>query len=246
MFIVPFCLFWYLLLKRFYDGIAAWMQSSEILIFASNWFDLDLLTRLFIDHPPTLSTFLLIALYTAPFFAALAANDMYASDISNGYFRFLISRSRRIEIFLARFLSTFLLTALLLAIAGIAAMLISIYIEAAPLGQALLYTIQIILVVILYSTPYLACMAIVSTMAHSAIAALLLGMVGYVAILVCIFIANHTLTDTNLFAYLLPSGIRPDLVSNDPMARSMALASLPAYTFIFGFLAWAIFRKRNF
>jgi len=246
LFLFPFFVFWYLVLKKFYDGVAALIQSSEALMIASTKFDIDILTNLFIDHPPSLSSFFILAVYSTPLFAMLIANDMYATDLGSGYFRYLISRTQRIEIFLARYLSTFILIACSLVIVGIASSVISVQLEGYAVDNVLIYFIQIIMILFLYICPYIAFMAIISALMNSAIAALCVSMVSYISILIFIFIANATFEDTNLFFYLLPSGMKIDLIVIDYIATPLALASLPAYTFAYGYIAWTIFTRRNF
>lgn len=244
IFLLPFFLFWYLLLREFYDGLATRLQSSEILMLLSAKFDMDLIARLLVDHPPSLSAFFIFGLYSTPFFAVLAANDSFASDLGNGYFRFLTARCQRIEIFLGRYLSTFSLFAASLSVVTVAAGLISIFIEGYTFSHVLVYSIQIISIMILYAAPYLAFMTIISCMFNSAIAALSLGMLAYISIVFTIFILNGLFSETNSFSYLLPSSAKTSLISDDSFA--FAVASLPAYTLIYAWLGWVIFRKRNF
>ena len=246
IFLLPFFLFWYLLLREFYDGIATRLQSSEVLMLLSAKFDMDLIARLLVDHPPSLSAFFIFGLYSTPFFAVLAANDSFASDLGNGYFRFLTARCQRIEIFLGRYLSTITLLAAALSVVAVAAGLISIFIEGYAFSHVLLYAIQITSVLILYTAPHLAYMTIISSMFNSAIAALFLGMLAYISIVFSIFILNILFSETNSFAYLLPSSVKASLIGDDGFAFAVAITSLPAYTLIFAWLGWGIFRKRNF
>ena len=93
--------------------------------------------------------------------------------------------------------------------------------------------------------PFIAGMAIISSLLNSAIATILLASVGYVILLLGLYIAEAAFDEPALFFYILPSGIKKDLISMDTASMYMALASIPAYTLIFAWMAWAIFKRRN-
>ena len=61
-----------------------------------------------------------------------------------------------------------------------------------------------------------------------------------------ISIANAYVNDSGIFSYLLPSGLKTDLIAVDTHDLTLALACLPAYCLIFGILAWLRFKSRNF
>ena len=245
MYILPFSLFWYLVLKRFYEGAANWIQSSDFLMLAGTKFDLDVITHLFVELPPSMSAFFILAIYTTPFFTMLAANDLFATDLGSGFFRFIISRCHRVEIFLARYLSSLMVITACTIIAAVAAACIATFIEDYPVAITIGYLFKIIGILILYSMPFIAGMAIISSLLNSAIATILLASVGYVILLLGLYIAEAAFDEPALFFYILPSGIKKDLISMDTASMYMALASIPAYTLIFAWMAWAIFKRRN-
>lgn len=80
---------------------------------------------LFVEQPPLLSAFFLVVLYTAPFFAILAGCDQFASDLGNGFLRFLSARCLRIEIFLGRYLGAYCLLSAAYLCAAAAAVILS-------------------------------------------------------------------------------------------------------------------------
>lgn len=246
MFILPFALFWYLVLKRFYEGAANWIQSSDFLMLASTRFDMDIVNHLFVELPPSMSAFFILAIYTTPFFTMLAANDMFASDLGSGYFRFLITRCRRSEIFLARCLGSLLLIAFCLLVSGVAAMLIATFVEAYPATVTVSYFLKISAILVLYAIPYITAMAVLSTLMNSAIAVMLLACVGYTITLIGIYSAKAAFNEPVIFFYLLPSGIKKDLLSMNSADLLMAIASIPAYALIFGSIAWSLFKRRSF
>lgn len=246
MYILPFSLFWYLVLKRFYDGAANWIQSSDFLMLASTKFDMEIISHLFVELPPSMSAFFILALYTTPFFTMLAANDLFASDLGSGYFRFLITRCQRSEIFLARCLSSLMIITICLLICGAAAALIATFVEGYPATQTGGYFFKIISILIIYSIPFIAGMAVLSAMLNSAIAVMLLACAGYTMILIGIYIAEAAFDEPVMFFYLLPSGIKKDLISMNSSDMLIALVSTPAYTLILACTAWFLFKRRNF
>ena len=245
IYILPFALFWYLVLKRFYEGAANLLQSSDFLMLASTRFDMEMLSHLFVELPPSMSAYFILALYTTPFFTMLAANDMYATDLGNGYFRFLITRCQRGEMFLARSLGCLMLITGCLILCGATATLIATFIENYPATLTLSYFFRITSILILYSIPFIAAMAILSSLLNSAIAVMLLACVGYVVALIGIYSAEAAFKEPVMYFYLLPSGVKKDLISMNNADLWIAIAALPAYTLIYGWAAWAVFRRRN-
>jgi len=246
MYILPFSLFWYVVLKRFYDGAANWIQSSDFLMLASTRFDMEIISHLFVELPPSMSAFFILALYTTPFFTMLAANDLFASDLGNGYFRFLITRCHRSEIFLARCLSSLLIIASCTLVCTAVAGLIATFIEGYPGTLTCGYFFKIISILIIYSIPFVAGMAVLSAMLNSAIAVMLLACAGYTLILIGIYIAEAAFDEPAMFFYLLPSGMKKDLISMHGTDMLIAVASTPAYALILACIAWFLFKRRNF
>ena len=245
MYVLPFSLFWYLVLKRFYDGAANWIQSSDFLMLASTRFDMEIVSHLFVELPPSMSAFFILAIYTTPFFTMLAANDLYASDMGTGYFRFLITRCQRSEIFLARCLGSLMIITFCTLVCGITALLIAIFIEGYPGTTAVGYLLKIISILMLYSIPFIAGMAVLSPMLNSAITVMLVACVSYTVTLIGLYIASAAFDEPVMFFYLLPSGIKKDLISMHNTDLLIAIASTPVYTLILALIAWSIFKRRN-
>ena len=245
MYILPFGLFWYVVLKQFYQGAAYSIQTNGVVILSGIGFDMDTLNHLFIELPPSMSALYLGAIYTAPFFVMLAANDLFSSDLGGGYFRFLVTRCQRSEIFLARCLSCLLIIASCTLICAAITGLIATFIEGYPGTVTSAYFFKIIFILIIYSIPFVAGMAVLSAMLNSAITVMLLAVVGYTLTLLGISIAEVAFHEPVIFNYLLPSGVKKDLISIKSADLWIAIAALPAYTLIYGWAAWSVFRRRN-
>jgi hypothetical protein len=246
LFIIPFAMLWYPILRNFDHDVSAWFRGREGIMVAATLFDVDVAAALFIDHPPLLSAFFLVALASAPFFVILAAHDQVASDLGSGYFRFLSIRCTRFEIFLGRLLGALVLLSCAYGVVGIAAAALSMLADGTPAGAAFLYLLQIMLTVFLYIAPLVAYAALVSALCSSALAALLLGMAGYAALLILMWAGNGLFTDHAPFSYLLPSGIKNHLFGVDALRSTLAAACLPVYALAYGWCGWKIFGMRNF
>ncbi len=245
-FLAPFLLFWGLLLYHTDADIIARLKSVEVFTALSAWLGAETARTLLWEHPVMLSAFLLISLMTAPAFMLLAGNNQFSSALSSGYFRFLCTRCRRLEIFIGHYLGS-------LALAGIALLLIGIYClglsashESYPFSFVFLYFLKIMLIVMLYHAALLSYTAIISAALGSPLGSLLLAAVGYAGLLVFASIANTMHGDTQLFSYVLPGSLKPLLLDMNTLGFMWASLALPVYIMAYGLLAWAIFKQRDF
>lgn len=246
VFIVPFLLFWFVMFRWLNRDVSTWFAKGDGVLAMSLLFDPSIASALFVDQPPVLSVYFLLALATAPFFTMLAAHDQSSSDIGSGYLRFLCGRCRRIELYVSRFLAALcLLMAAHVVICSLAVWL-SVIQDEYPLRPVLGYAGQILLTLLLYLSPLVAFMALASAVSRSAVGALVLGMVAYLALLVLIWAGNFLLPGNELMGWLLPSATRYRLFGIDPQQSILAIAALPLYTLAYGWAGWSVFRNRNF
>lgn len=245
-FLVPFALLWYPLLRNFDRDVSAWFRSGEGLMIASKLYDVGVAKTLFLDNPPLLSAFFLIALSSAPFFTILAAHDQTASDLGNGFFRFLSARCTRLELYVGRYLAALLLLTGAYWVVGLTVALLTVFSDGAEAARVLPYLAQILLTLLLYLMPLVAFAGACSSLCSSAIGALLLGLSAYVAMLLLMWAGNGLFTDAAPFSYLLPSGIREYLFGVDALRSMLASAGLPLYTLAYGWCGYLMFRLRNF
>lgn len=244
IFLVPFFLFWFVIFKQINKGVAEMLQSQQGIMITSTIYGTDGALNLFIEHPPSVSLLYLISLSTIPFFVVLAAYDQFSTDLGSGFFRFLIARCNRLEIFLARWLSAFsLIAATLLIVTAICAVL-SIRNDGYPAADVLLYSVQIYLALLLYALPFIAYMSLISAMVSSTLAALFLGMFGY-AVIWFLNLFTYFTEQKGVFSYLLPNGIKDSLFELDTSNFFMALVFLPIYLLVYAAIAFRIFNQRN-
>jgi ABC-2 type transport system permease protein len=244
IFLMPFFLCWFVIFKQINKGVSGMLQSQEGIMITSAIYGTDGALNLFIEHPPSVSLCYLISLSTIPFFVVLAAYDQFSSDLGSGFFRFLIARCKRMEIFLARFLSAYsLIAAAFLIVIGIGAAL-SIKNDGYPAADVLLYSAQIYLSLLLYTLPFIAYMSLISSLVSSTLAALFLGMFGYAAIWFLNLFTYFT-EQKDVFTYLLANSLKEYLFELDNSDFFIALAILPIYTLVYAALAFRVFNRRN-
>jgi len=245
IFLLPFCLFWIWVLGKFDQGAAAWFQRPEGLAFASWIFNPELAVALFKAHPPTLSAYFLINLLVLPLFTMLAACNQLAGDAGHGYFRFLLSRCTRLEIFGARLLSASLLLICASSIIGVAATLISLNQDQRDTAEIIAYAMHINLVIPLYLLPYVLLMSLLSALFRSPAATLFAAMLLFSSIKFASFILQMRWPGVDLLSWLLPGGTAAMLVDPSAGKQALALAVLPAYACGYGLLALLAFRRRD-
>jgi ABC-type transport system involved in multi-copper enzyme maturation permease subunit len=222
--------------------VSAWLQGPEGQALTGTMFNVETARRLFLEHPPVLSIYLLVALGTAPFFVILGAHDQFASDLGSGYFRYLCSRCSRWEIFLGRYLGTLSLLEGAYLLSALAAAIVSVMIDGYPATTALGYALQVFMIVFLYVAALSAVASFISVLAKSAMGSLFLGMIGYGSLLIALWTIDRAVGAGTLFAHMLPSAVKHNLVSLDPESAAVAIASLPVYTLAYAGLAWRRFK----
>lgn len=242
LFLLPFAFLWYLIIGSLSRDVSAWIQGPEGQALTATLFNIGTAQRLFVEHPPVLSIYLLVALGTAPFFVILGAHDQFASDLGSGYFRYLCSRCSRWEIFLGRYLSALSLLEGAYLLSVVVAALVSVRIDGYPATTVLGYALQVFMIVFLYVAALAAVTSLVSVLARSTMGSLFLGMIGYASMLIALWILDRAAGTGALFAHLLPSALKHNLLGFDPGSAAVALASLPAYTLAYGGLAWRRFK----
>lgn len=242
IFLIPLALFWYSILRVLNKGGAEFLSSFEGLMLISKLTSLEIAQELLVLHPPILSVFLLTALTVTPLFIFLGANNQLASDASSGSFRYLLSRCTRSEIFISRFLGAYFMIAMGISFACLASMLVSLNIDNHELNETIIYALQSLSLVLLYTLPYVAFMTIISAIMSSALGTILMGTCIYFMTFILIIYFNN---DFPSIGYLLPSVFKEDLINVASNNLAIAITGLLTITIIYLCTAWIIFRKRN-
>ena len=243
VFIIPYLFFWYLVFNFISPNAIQWLQSPQGLMFAS-WLlrDQELVLKLFIDRSANLSMYMLIAVAFTPMFMMLAAHNAYSSDASRGAFRFILTRTTRLELFLARFLSVLILVCLCSALT-LAWAVFQAYLHDEDSAYRLgLLTIQTYLLLIVYSLPFIAFMAMISASTRSGLGTLLLGAFIYISLL----LFGYGLSpEIEIGKYLLPGAIKSRLFDFSMESLPLSITMLASYTLVYMTAAWFIFQRRD-
>lgn len=242
-FILPYFLFWYIFFVYVIDIAVEKIQSAQGLFIASYIVDnQDLITRLFVDRPATLSIYLIISTTITPLFILLAANNQYSSDATRGAFRFILTRTTRAELYLSRFIAVTLLVMTCLFITSVWASLLA-YLNGEANPQAIsIFGLQTFILLCFYSLPFIAFMSAVSTFTRSAFGCLFTGFMLYVVIL---FIGLLLSDELSYSIYLIPSGLKTILIDVNFENAMTSIAALTAYTLVYFFCGWFIFKRRD-
>jgi hypothetical protein len=244
VFLMPFSLCWFVVFRQVNKGVTDMLQSQEGIMITSAVYGTDDALNLFIDNPPSISLFYIISLTTIPFFVVLASYDQFSTDLGSGFLRFLIARCKRIEIFLARFLSAFSILAVAFLIVTIICAILSIRNDGYATTEVLFYSVEIYLILLLYALPFVAYMSVISSLVNSTLASIFLGMFGYASIWFLNLFTFFT-EQKDIFSYLLPNSMKQYLIELDSNNFFMALAILPIYFLIYAGLGFKIFNRRN-
>ena len=246
VFLIPFGLFWFI---TFYylvgdEDLIGKFTSSET-EGLMKIYGYDTVVNLFINHPISISLPHMLLVITTPFFVVLASYGQFCQDMRVGFYRFLTTRCRRIEIFLGQFLSAiFLITLAFLAVSIISATL-SMQNDGFPAAAVIPYAMQTYFAALLYALPYVALMALLSAFFNSQIAVLFFGM-GFCGVVYLFFIYSVLTQGVSLVAFSLPIGLFRDLFKLETTEYFTALAILPVYFIAYCTLAISVFDRRNF
>ena len=242
-FIIPYFLFWYLVFDNVTQLAVEWIHSAQGLFIASYVTEDQLLIeRLFVDRPATLSLYLLISTTITPLFILLAANNQYSSDANRGAFRFILTRTTRIELYLSRILAVGLLVFICLFITSTWAS-VQAYMNSEDEIQAIaFYGLQIFSLISFYSLPFIVFMSFISTFTRSAFGCLFAGMMLYVLLILLSFLLKD---DFSYSAYFIPSGIKQTVIDINTENLLLSIATLCSYTLVYFGLGWFIFKRRD-
>jgi hypothetical protein len=242
-FIIPYFFFWYLIFDNVSQLAVEWLQSAQGLFIASSVLeDQDLVTRMFVDRPATLSLYLIISTTITPLFILLAANNQYSTDAARGAFRFILTRATRTELYLSRFIAVTFLVLICTFITSLWASIQAFLNKEDELQAIIFFGSQTFVLLSFYSLPFIAFMSTVSTLTRSAFGCLFFGMMLYVLIVTISFLLKD---DISYSVYLIPSGIKPTLIDINMENFLISIAVLSCYTLVYFTCGWLIFKRRD-
>ncbi len=245
LFLVLYGIIWFWILWKLAGGSATWLAQPEGNMLASWLLDPVVARHLFVDNPPSLSAFLVLALTLLPLFVLWGSGDQTASDIGNKHLRFLIPRCGRLEIYVGRFIGAVIfISAFHLIIVAVAAIISSV---ADPNGAAASFGfgVRVAFVVLLYALPYIALMALVGALTGSAPVAVLTAISAYAIIAVFANLLSMSWPAAEWIGYLLPAPLKAHLLTGNTATLLTATAGLLAYTTVYFVVGWWVFSRRD-
>lgn len=245
LFLVLYGIIWFWILWKLAGGSATWLAEPEGNMVASWLLDPEIARHLFVDNPPSLSAFLVLALSILPLFVLWGSGDQTASDIGNKHLRFLIPRCGRLEIYVGRFIGAVIFISLFHLIIVAAATIISSIADPGGAAASYAFGIRVAFVVILYALPFVALMAFVGALTGSAPVAVLTAISTYVIIAVFANLLSMSWPEAEWIGYLLPSPLKSYLLTGNTSTLFAAGAGLLAYTVAYFVAGWWVFRRRD-
>lgn len=245
LFLVLYGIIWFWILWKLSGGGASWLAQPEGNAVASWLLDPAVARHLFVENPPTLSAFLVLALSLLPIFVLWGAGDQTASDIGNKHLRFLIPRCGRLEIYVGRFVGAVIFISVFHLIIVAAAAIISMAADSNGASASLGFGIRVAFVVMLYALPYVAMMALVGALTGSAPVAVLTAISAYAVVAIFSNLLSMSWAEAEYLGYLLPAPLKASLLTGNTGTLLVAGAGLLAYTAVYFVAGWFVFRSRD-
>jgi len=245
LFLVLYGIIWFWILWRLAGGHATWLAEPEGNMVASWLLDPSTARHLFVDNPPTLSAFFVLALTLLPIFVLWGAGDQTASDIGNRHLRFLIPRCGRLEIYVGRFIGSVIFISVCHLVIVAIAVIVSSFIDPNGASASFGFGIRVAFAITLYALPFVALMALVGALTGSAPVAVLAAISAYTIIAIFANLLSMNWPQAEWIGYLLPTPLKTLLWTGDTGTLLIAAAGLLAYTAVYVGAGWWIFRRRD-
>lgn len=168
----------------------------------------------------------LFSLWMWPLFSVLLTADQSASDRGRGTLRYLHLRATRTGIFFGRFVGQMLIQALLLGVSLVSTLAITLYRDAALLGQGTEDVIIVLVNMLLVIMPYTAMMALVSILARSARQATVYAVIVWIAALFLVSWLKSRFPTLAVLEWVLP-GAQVGALLQLQWWDTLSLAAIP-------------------
>lgn len=206
----------------------------------------DQLTYLTEEKPAMISVMLVLLFLATPLFACLGGFNQTAGDIGSKGLRFLLFRTERANIFWGRFFGTLGFTALVnLLLFLILAIYIAAKIKVHPTGDMMLWMAQGYLRMMIFTLPYVALCAWISSAMESAFGALAISLLVAFFLPLFLGVAGSFEDVVKNAQYVTPWGWKYFLL--EPMGGKFlaGLAAMFGFSAIFLFLGHRNFTRRD-
>lgn len=244
LFLVFFGVFWAWVYTRLAGGGAQVMTSPEAGVIAGYIFDEEML-RLFRQQSPTMVAFLVVALTATPVFATLVGCDQTASDLASRHLRFLIPRTGRGSIYLARFAGAATLLAVVQVLATLGAVAVAIYADPTPPMEIVTFAARVALTLVVYSWGFVALFAPLTAAVPSPAGVALAGLGSYVLLVTIAATMRSRWPAIDYVLYATPGGFKKFFVEPEFLPALASMAGLVGLSAVYLAAGWRVFRERD-
>jgi ABC-type transport system involved in multi-copper enzyme maturation permease subunit len=244
LFLTTVVVVWGWFLSKLASGFAEHARDPEIGAAMAFLFDGTTL-RLLQDRPATLGTFFVVAMALTPFLAVIGACDQTAGDLATKHLRFIIPRVGRDEIFFARFTGAAILVAVSQLAAAVGAVFVQLRVGHYATSEVLGFGAHVALVLVLYGVAFVALTSIACAGLASVGLALICVLGGYVLVVAISSFLSMNMPAAAYVAYLLPVGVKHELMQPDLGSALLALGAVVAYALAYLALGRLVFKRRD-
>lgn len=188
------------------------------------------------DKPAMVSAVLVLLMIFAPLFACLAGFNQTSGDIGSKGLRYLLIRTERSNIFLGRFIGTAILMAVVYAaLFVILGLYIGLKVHVHPTGAMMAWLAGGYLRILVFSLPYIALCAWISSSIDTPFGALVLAILFAYVLPILVLIGRASADGAKYVDYIVPWGYKWWLFSESPAMVAAGTAVMLAFT---GALVW--------
>ena len=174
-------------------------------------------------------------------------SDQTASEIGNRYFRYLITRCGRTEIFLGRLLSALTISLIAISLTGIAAFCVDCYLNGTTSFDSVLFVIKTCFWVFWFCLPFVCLCSMISAWSGSVATSMLCSM--SLAFLLPKVFNAHRIKMEKSRGNQRPQGIFPANFTHSVLLENAHASSVIVpliYAALFVWIGCFIFRRREF
>jgi ABC-type transport system involved in multi-copper enzyme maturation permease subunit len=244
LFLVFYGVFWAWVFTRLAGGGAAALASPEAGMVAGFIFGDDV-ARLFREQSPTMAAFFVIALWATPLFATMVGCDQTASDLASKHLRFLIPRTGRGSIYLARYVGAAVLLATAQVVATVLAAVVASLGESTSAGDGVLFVVRVALVLVLYSAAFVALFAPLTAAIPAPAVVALAGLGTYAVLVILAGTVKNRWPWMEHVLFITPGGFKSLLLEPGLGPVLTAAGGLGALSAVYLAAGWSIFRGRD-
>lgn len=201
---------------------------------------------LVLEKPALISAILILLMLLAPFHACVAGFNQTSGDIGSRGLRYLLIRTERENLFIGRFIGTVLFMMAVYAILfAVMAFYVAVKIKAHSTSDMVLWLMGGYVRTVIFTIPYIALCAWVSSSIDSPFGALVLALLGVYGWPLFVTIGSMSADWFHYLGYVTPYGYKWWLFSDKPYMVALGVLVMAAWTALFVWFGRWRFQKRD-